>query len=58
MPEVQRGALIGRVGDDLFLIGDKSMVEVEESGELQLRINDCDEGLVDNSGSLEIKISP
>ena len=58
MPNVQRGALIGRVGDDLFLIGDKSTIEVQESGELQLRINDCDEGLVDNSGSLEIKISP
>jgi hypothetical protein len=46
------------VGDHLFLIGDKNRIEVQESGELQLRINDCDEGLFDNAGSLTIKISP
>ena len=58
MPEVQRAALIGRVKDHLFLIADKNTIEVQESGELQLRINDCDEGLFDNSGSLKVKISP
>jgi hypothetical protein len=58
MPEVARDALIGRVGDHLFLIGDQSAIEVQEGGELQLRINDCDAGLFDNSGSLQVKISP
>jgi hypothetical protein len=58
MPEAQRDALIGRVGDHIFLIGDKNRIEVQESGELQLRINDCDEGLFDNAGSLTVKISP
>ena len=57
IPEVQRAALIGRVRDHLFLIGDKSAIEVRETGELQLRINDCDAGLYDNSGSFKIRIS-
>jgi hypothetical protein len=58
MPEVPRDALIGRVGDYLFLIGDKNAIEVQERGELQLRINDCDSGLFDNSGSFFVQISP
>jgi hypothetical protein len=57
MPAVPRAALIGRVRDQLFPIGDTSTIEVKETGELQLRINDCDEGLFDNSGSLMVKIS-
>jgi hypothetical protein len=58
MPDVGRDALIGRVGDELFLVGDQSKLTVATGGELQLRINDCDAGLFDNSGSLRIKISP
>jgi hypothetical protein len=49
---------MGRVADHLFLIGDSHTIEVQEGGELQLRINACDAGLVDNSGALKIKISP
>ena len=51
-------ALIGRVGDHLFLIGDRNTIEMQEGGELQFRINDCDEWLFDNSGSLTVPISP
>jgi hypothetical protein len=58
IPGAQRVALIGRVEDHIFLIGDKNTIEVQENGELQLRINDCDAGLFDNSGSLTVKISP
>jgi hypothetical protein len=58
MPDVERDALIGRVGDHLFAIGDRSEVTVSANGELQLRINDCDAGLFDNSGSFQVKISP
>jgi hypothetical protein len=58
IPDVRRDALIGRAGDYVFPIGDKTAVEVRQSGELQLRINDCDDGLFDNSGSLIVKISP
>lgn len=58
MPEAPRNALIGRVGDHLFLIDDKSTLQVQDSGELQLRFNDCDEGLFDNWGSLTVQISP
>src|SRR5919109_3437161 len=42
LPVEQRDPLIGRVGDHLFLIGDQNTLTVQESGELQLRINDCD----------------
>lgn len=58
IPGAQRDTLIGRVGDHLFRIGDKRAIEVQEGGELQLRINDCDDGLFDNSGSFQIKIFP
>ena len=58
MPDVERDALIGRVGDQLFAIGDMSEITISANGELQLRINDCDAGLFDNSGSFRVKISP
>jgi len=57
MPHVQRGALIGRVQNHLFLIGDQNTIQVQETGELQLRVNDCDSGLFDNTGSFQVKIS-
>lgn len=58
MPEIERDALIGRVGDHLFAIGDRSEITLSANGELQLRMNDCDAGLFDNSGSFQVKISP
>jgi hypothetical protein len=58
VPDAPRAALIGRVGDHLFPIGDRSAIEAQEAGELQLRVNDCDSGLFDNSGSLQMKIAP
>lgn len=58
MPDVERDALIGRVRGQLFQIGDKNEITVSAGGELQLRINDCDSGLFDNSGSFRVKISP
>lgn len=57
MPTVERDALIGRVADMLFPIGDTNKITISTGGELQLRINDCDAGLFDNSGSLTVKIS-
>src|SRR5215216_5556125 len=45
MPFEQRDALIGRVGDNFFLIGDQNEIPSPADGELQLRINDCDAGL-------------
>jgi hypothetical protein len=57
MPTVERDALIGRVGDRFFSIGDTNRITLATGGELQLRINDCDVGLFDNSGSFTVKIS-
>lgn len=58
IPDVDRDMLIGRIGDATFAIGDRNEIAVPASGELQLRINDCDAGLYDNSGQLTIQISP
>lgn len=57
MPTVERDALIGRVGDMFFSIGDRNRITISTGGELRLRINDCDAGLFDNSGRLTVKIS-
>jgi len=57
MPFEPRDALIGRVDDHLFGIGDQNEIIAPADGELQLRINDCEVGLFDNSGSLTIRIS-
>jgi hypothetical protein len=58
IPDVDRDTLIARIGNAAFAIGDKNEIAVPASGELQLRINDCDAGLYDNSGQLTIQISP
>jgi hypothetical protein len=36
----------------------QNQITASSAGELQLRVNDCDSGLSDTSGSLLVKISP
>lgn len=57
-PSVPADALIGRigVGGELFLVGNKAIIEAPSSGTLFLRINDDDAGLDDNNGSLGVSI--
>jgi hypothetical protein len=57
MPFEQRDALIGRVSDKFFVVRDQNEITSPADGELQLRINDCNAGLFDNSGSFKIRIS-
>lgn len=56
MPNVQYGALIGRVGDQDFLVGNGGTFTLKSSGLLAFRVNDCDAGLHDNSGEMIVVI--
>jgi serine/threonine protein kinase len=54
------GALVGRVGNDIFVIG-QQVTYTNNTGQpdeqmLELRMNDCDLGVQDNFGSIEVKI--
>jgi hypothetical protein len=57
IPMVSSDALIGRVGEQLFYIGQKVTIVSQQAGMLSLRINDGDTGLYDNDGSLKVTIS-
>jgi len=58
LPSAPRGALIGRVGQEVFYIGNGKTLSMPAAGSLQVRVNDCDAGLYDNRGSLQIIILP
>jgi hypothetical protein len=57
LPTVPSDALIGRIGDQLFLIGQGTTISAEQSGPLELRINDGSGGLYDNDGVLTVSVS-
>jgi hypothetical protein len=55
MPSRPAAALIGRIGDDVFFIGDETdAIRVRSRGRLHLGIND--EYLTDNSGSFRVTV--
>jgi hypothetical protein len=59
MPHNRKGALIGKVGNEVFFVGNGSTFTANYSGQLSLRINDCDDiDLADNVGAVSVKISP
>lgn len=52
-----QGGLIGRVGQGTpFGIGNYTRIVIGESGLLQFRMNDLDEGLFDNSGNVIVQV--
>ncbi len=55
---VAKGALIGKVGNEVFLIGNGGVFVTGVNGNLLVRMNDCDSDLADNAGSVYIKITP
>ncbi|WP_337966010.1 hypothetical protein [uncultured Flavobacterium sp.] len=62
MPGQNEGALIGKVGDTVFLVGMGATVPANLQGELQLCINDdlnaiYGAGFADNIGSISVKIT-
>ena len=54
----RRSALIAQIGTSIVFIGNAQRVTAPSAGTLRLRINDCDEGLFDNSGTLIIRVAP
>jgi hypothetical protein len=57
LPRAPKGALIGKVGDTMFFIGNGGSFTSEAAGQLLLRINDCDGALQDNAGSVKLRIN-
>lgn len=56
LPAYSTGGLIGRVGEEVFGIGNGTIWKSTESGRLELRINDGDVGLYDNDGKLTVEV--
>ncbi len=54
------GSLVGRVGSQVFWIGENATYTIPTDAglkqELFLRMNDCDTGLHDNAGSIRVDV--
>ncbi|MEM2126104.1 MAG: LecA/PA-IL family lectin, partial [Candidatus Methanosuratincola sp.] len=57
LPRERKGALIGKIGNQVFFIGNGGSFTAGANGVLQLRINDCDHNLGDNTGSVIVRIT-
>jgi hypothetical protein len=57
LPGAPVGALLGRVGGSVFLIGAGAEVPQELAGPLELAANDAANGYADNSGVLQVGIA-
>jgi hypothetical protein len=58
MPRARRGALVGRIGRDVFDVSGGGRFMQSAKGALFLRINDCDARLRDNQGTLTVEFVP
>ena len=58
LPDERRGALVARIGSDVFIVGNGGEYGSPAGGTIFLRVNDCDDGLLDNSGELSVEIHP
>jgi hypothetical protein len=54
MPDAGCGSLIMRVGGSVYFVGDRASMRVNESGTIQLMVND--DVLTDNSGAFYVSI--
>ncbi|MFN8474336.1 MAG: hypothetical protein U0822_19230 [Anaerolineae bacterium] len=57
LPSAPDGALIARIGGQVFPVLPNSYTIAEETGALSLRVNDADSALGDNSGSLQVTVT-
>jgi hypothetical protein len=57
LPLEPKGSLIGKIGGDVFFIGNQGMFTASESGALSLQMNDCDGGWGDNTGSVTVRVT-
>jgi|GEM_PF-5029238 hypothetical protein len=51
------GALLMKVGDEIYPVGDKAEITIKENGEMQLMVNDRYGWLWDNTGSFHVRLS-
>jgi hypothetical protein len=58
MPDERRGTLLGRIGGNIFIVGNGGEYSAPEGGTIFLRVNDCDDGLLDNTGQLTMEFIP
>jgi hypothetical protein len=58
LPQARRGALVGRIGRDVFDVSNGGRFSRSAKGALFLRINTCDEELHDNAGALTVEFAP
>ena len=58
LPDERRGALLARIGSDVFIVGNGGEYSSPAGGTIFLRVNDCDDGLLDNSGELIVAFIP
>lgn len=58
LPGGRKGALIGSIGNEVFLIGNGGVFTATSSGRLLLRMNDCDGSLADNEGMIVVRVMP
>ncbi len=56
LSSVSFAALIGKVGDQVFLVGSAYNKTSPGTGRLYLQINDDPKGLADNSGTLTVEV--
>lgn len=58
LPDERRASLVARVGTDVFAVGNGGEFSSPSGGAIFLRVNDCDEGLGDNTGNLNVEFIP
>ena len=58
LPDERRSALIARIGGNLVPVGNGGEYGSPAGGTICLRVNDCDDGLLDNAGELRVEFIP
>jgi hypothetical protein len=58
LPDERRGALVARIAGEIFLVGNGGEFSSPAGGPIFLRVNDCDDGVVDNTGQLSVEFIP
>lgn len=56
LPSANCGSLVMRIGNSIYAVGEGGYIQVDESGTIQLIVNDRVDWLYDNSGSFQIYI--
>ena len=56
LPSARQGALIGRIGSKVFVVGTSAQIEVQQDGELHLMNNDAARYRPDNKGTIVVAI--